>query len=150
MSATILNMGVANDIIDKSGSWFSYQGRESAKGGDNARRYIEEHPEMAEEVKKSLRKLGLNGEKSRRAGGWSRKRRKDGKSKERLILLAPRIAAAAQYCIVVRQHDMDRIKAKHDKGKKRMNWFLIAVGGLLDFGDLLYPMCLSTIIWKIV
>ena len=65
MSASILNMGVANDIIDKSGSWFSYQGERIGQGRDNARRYIEEHPEMAEEVKKTLyEKLGLNGKKA--------------------------------------------------------------------------------------
>ncbi|PWM36228.1 MAG: hypothetical protein DBX46_05010 [Clostridiales bacterium] len=37
---------------------------------------------------------------------------------------------------------MDRIKAKHDKGKKRMNWFLIAVGGLLIL-ETCFAMCIS-------
>lgn len=37
---------------------------------------------------------------------------------------------------------MDRIKAKHDKEKKRMNWFLVAVGGLLML-ETCFAMCIS-------
>src|SRR5947209_8561291 len=40
----ILELGVAHDIVDKSGAWFAYNGDKIGQGKDNAREYLREHP----------------------------------------------------------------------------------------------------------
>lgn len=54
----LLNMGVMHDIIKKSGAWLSY-GDQRWQGKDNARQFLEDNPEVAEEIKaKVFEKLG--------------------------------------------------------------------------------------------
>lgn len=48
--STILEVAVENDLIQKSGSWFAYNGEKIAQGKENAKQYIQEHPEMKEEL----------------------------------------------------------------------------------------------------
>ena len=52
---SLLDLGVDLDIIEKSGSWFSYNGEKIGQGRENAKKYIVEHPKMAEEVEKKVR-----------------------------------------------------------------------------------------------
>ena len=54
---SLLDNAVAKDIIVKSGAWFSYNDQRIAQGRDNARIYLKEHPEMADEVEARLRAL---------------------------------------------------------------------------------------------
>jgi len=49
-SASIVNVAVDLDIINKSGAWFSYEGVKIGQGRENARKYIEERPELAAEI----------------------------------------------------------------------------------------------------
>jgi len=49
-SASIVNVAVDMDIINKSGAWFSYEGVKIGQGRENARKYIEERPELAAEI----------------------------------------------------------------------------------------------------
>jgi len=59
-SASLVNLGVTYDIINKSGAWFSYNDARIGQGRDNARRFLEENPEIAEEVyQKILVKAGV-------------------------------------------------------------------------------------------
>ncbi len=51
----ILDIGIDLNIIEKSGSWFSYNGARLCQGKDNVRAYMEEHPEMAAEVEQKIR-----------------------------------------------------------------------------------------------
>ena len=51
----ILDMAVNLDIVEKAGSWFSYNGERIGQGRENAKKYILEHPKMAEEVEKKVR-----------------------------------------------------------------------------------------------
>ncbi|MCW8859254.1 MAG: recombinase RecA [Deltaproteobacteria bacterium] len=53
----ILDLGVDNDIVEKSGSWFSYKGERVGQGRENAKQYLQEHPEITDEVEASLREL---------------------------------------------------------------------------------------------
>ena len=53
----ILDLGVDNDIVEKSGSWFSYKGERVGQGRENAKQYLMEHPEMTDEIEASLREL---------------------------------------------------------------------------------------------
>ncbi|HMB16613.1 MAG TPA: recombinase RecA [Pelovirga sp.] len=53
----ILDLGVDNDIVEKSGSWFSYKGERVGQGRENAKQYLQEHPEMTNEIEATLREL---------------------------------------------------------------------------------------------
>ena len=55
-SSEIIELGVDLDIIEKSGSWFSYNGDRIGQGKENVRRYLEMHPEVMEEISKIIRK----------------------------------------------------------------------------------------------
>ena len=46
----LVDLGVANDIVKKSGSWFSYEGTRLAQGRDSAKQFFDDNPELAEEV----------------------------------------------------------------------------------------------------
>src|SRR4029453_9795845 len=51
----IIELGVANDIIDKSGAWYAYNGEKIGQGKDNTREFLREHPEMADEIEAKIR-----------------------------------------------------------------------------------------------
>ncbi len=46
----IIEIALQYEIIQKSGSWFSYQGERLAQGKENVRIYLKDHPELAEEI----------------------------------------------------------------------------------------------------
>ena len=51
----LLDMAVKLDIIEKSGSWFAYNGERIAQGRDNARDYLKANPDMSAEIEKLVR-----------------------------------------------------------------------------------------------
>ena len=51
----LIDLGVKHGIVDKSGAWYSYKDERIGQGKDNARRYLKEHPEMAQEIEQRLR-----------------------------------------------------------------------------------------------
>ncbi len=51
----IFDMAVNLDIIEKSGSWFSYNGERIGQGRENAKRYLIDRPELLQEVEKKVR-----------------------------------------------------------------------------------------------
>lgn len=51
----ILDLGVNLDIVNKSGAWFSYNGERIGQGRENAKRYLEEHPNITAEIEKKVR-----------------------------------------------------------------------------------------------
>jgi len=56
----IINLGVQQGLVDKSGSWFSYNGQRIGQGKENARQFLKEHREMAQEIEKKIRDLMIN------------------------------------------------------------------------------------------
>ena len=59
--ADILDLAEKNDIIEKSGAWYAYQGDKIGQGRENAKLYLQEHPEMCLEVERKVReKYGLD------------------------------------------------------------------------------------------
>ena len=59
----VLDLGVSNEIIEKSGAWFSYKDERIGQGRENARLFLKEHPAVMEEIeKKILEKHGMAGE----------------------------------------------------------------------------------------
>jgi len=61
----LVDMGVANGLVDKSGSWYSYNGERIGQGKDNVKNYLAEHPEVAEEIETALRAKLLPTRKAR-------------------------------------------------------------------------------------
>ena len=51
----IIDLGVACNIVEKSGAWYSYGGERIGQGKDNAREFMREHPEMALEIENRVR-----------------------------------------------------------------------------------------------
>ena len=51
----ILDMAVNLDIIEKSGSWFSYNGEKIGQGRENVKQYLHNNPEVMEEVEEKVR-----------------------------------------------------------------------------------------------
>ena len=51
----ILDMAVNLDIIEKSGSWFSYNGEKIGQGRENAKQYLLDNPEIMNEIEKKIR-----------------------------------------------------------------------------------------------
>ncbi len=51
----ILDMAVNLDIIEKAGSWFSYNGEKIGQGRENVKKYLTENPEILEEVENKVR-----------------------------------------------------------------------------------------------
>lgn len=51
----ILDLAAAVAVMEKSGSWYSYQGRRIAQGRDAARVFLKEHPETMAEVERKVR-----------------------------------------------------------------------------------------------
>ena len=58
----IIDMGVAQKLVEKSGAWYSCQGEKIGQGKDNAREYLREHADMAREIEAQIRtNLGVKG-----------------------------------------------------------------------------------------
>jgi len=55
----LIDLGADNGIVEKSGAWYSYEKDRIGQGKENARAFLEEHPEMAAEIEARLRALLL-------------------------------------------------------------------------------------------
>ncbi len=56
----IIDMGVAQGIVEKAGAWYSYNGEKIGQGKDNTREYLRQNPELAAEIENLVRdKLGV-------------------------------------------------------------------------------------------
>jgi len=51
----LIDMGVLHNLVEKSGSWYSYNGERIGQGKENARNYLREHPDVAKEIDTRLR-----------------------------------------------------------------------------------------------
>lgn len=54
-TGNILDMAIKLDIVEKSGSWFSYNGNRIGQGRENVKKYLKDNPEVLEEVEKKVR-----------------------------------------------------------------------------------------------
>ncbi len=55
----IIDLGVANNIVDKSGAWYSYNGNRIGQGKDNVRNFLRENKDMAAEIEAKIREVLL-------------------------------------------------------------------------------------------
>ncbi len=58
----IVDMGVDQDIIQKSGAWYSYESAKIAQGRESAKQFLADNPEVAREIELRIKeKLTANG-----------------------------------------------------------------------------------------
>jgi recombination protein RecA len=56
----LIDLGVAQNVVEKSGSWFSYKGERIGQGRENARQFLKDNPDIRQTIDTELRKvLGL-------------------------------------------------------------------------------------------
>ena len=56
----ILDLAANNNIVNKSGAWYAYEGNKIGQGRENAKQYLRERPEIMEEIERKVReKYGL-------------------------------------------------------------------------------------------
>jgi recombination protein RecA len=51
----LIDMGVAQEIVEKSGAWFSFQGQRIGQGREAVKAFLKEHTETAQEIEKLIR-----------------------------------------------------------------------------------------------
>ena len=56
----ILDLGVENEIIEKSGSWFSYDGSKLGQGRDSVKQILNDNPELSNEIESKIKDTPLN------------------------------------------------------------------------------------------
>ncbi len=59
----VIDIGVKLNMIDKSGAWYAYKGEKIGQGKKNVSLYLEENPEIAEEIEAAIRAELLDGDK---------------------------------------------------------------------------------------
>jgi recombination protein RecA len=59
---SLIDFGVEQEIVRKSGAWYTYEGAQLGQGKENARRFLTENPETANEIESRIKaKLGIGG-----------------------------------------------------------------------------------------
>jgi recombination protein RecA len=53
----LIDLGVQHQIVDKSGTWFSYGGERLGQGKENARMFLRENPALAGQIEDEVRQL---------------------------------------------------------------------------------------------
>lgn len=51
----LIDLGVKAGLVEKSGAWFSYKGEKLGQGRENAKIFLRDHPEIAEEIENKIR-----------------------------------------------------------------------------------------------
>ena len=53
----LIDLALNEDIVQKSGTWFSYNSERLGQGRDNSIKFLEENPEIAEAINLEVRKI---------------------------------------------------------------------------------------------
>ena len=57
---SLIDMGVDNGIVKKAGAWYTYEGDQLGQGKENARAFLRDNPDLADEIEKKIKeKLGI-------------------------------------------------------------------------------------------
>jgi recombination protein RecA len=57
---SLIDMGVDNGIVRKSGAWYTYEGDQLGQGKENSRAFLRDNPDLANEIEKKIKeKLGI-------------------------------------------------------------------------------------------
>ena len=52
----LIDLGVAQNLVEKSGSWYSYNGERIGQGRENARQFLKDNPDIRQQIDTALRK----------------------------------------------------------------------------------------------
>ncbi len=52
---SLLDIGADHDLVDKSGSWYSYEGERIGQGRENAKQFLVDHPDVAARLEEQIR-----------------------------------------------------------------------------------------------
>ncbi|MFL5998862.1 MAG: DNA recombination/repair protein RecA, partial [Streptomyces sp.] len=56
----LIDMGVENGFVRKAGAWYTYEGDQLGQGKENARNFLKDNPDLANEIEKKIKeKLGV-------------------------------------------------------------------------------------------
>ncbi|HZY29249.1 MAG TPA: hypothetical protein VFE49_13430 [Jiangellaceae bacterium] len=56
----LIDMGVEHSFVRKSGAWYTYEGDQLGQGKENARKFLRDNPDLADEIEKKIKeKLGV-------------------------------------------------------------------------------------------
>jgi len=80
----ILDTGVNLGIIDKAGSWFSYEGERLGQGRENVKILFKDQPELTQEIEDKIRATVLNKETDKKAEKEQQQEKRDAKKAEAL------------------------------------------------------------------
>jgi recombination protein RecA len=53
----VVELGVLHNLVEKAGSWYSYNGEKIGQGKDNSREYLKENPDIAKEIELKIRAI---------------------------------------------------------------------------------------------
>ncbi|HOJ29839.1 MAG TPA: DNA recombination/repair protein RecA, partial [Spirochaetota bacterium] len=54
-TAGILDLGVKYNIVQKAGTWYSYKDERIGQGRENAKSFLEQHPDIAKEIEEKIK-----------------------------------------------------------------------------------------------
>ncbi len=64
----LIDMGVEEGFVRKSGAWYTYEGDQLGQGKENARAFLRDNPDLADEIEKKIKeKLGIGPRSTRPA-----------------------------------------------------------------------------------
>ncbi len=55
----IIDLGVKEGLVDKSGSWYSYNGDRIGQGKENVRNFLRENPDISQEIESKIREIAF-------------------------------------------------------------------------------------------
>ncbi|MGC7990981.1 intein-containing recombinase RecA, partial [Salmonella enterica] len=56
----LIDVGVENGLVKKSGAWFTYDGDQLGQGKEKARQFLKDNPDLADEIERRIKqKLGI-------------------------------------------------------------------------------------------
>jgi recombination protein RecA len=59
-NSELIDLGVEHKLIEKSGTWFSYEGERLGQGRENAKALLDQNPDIAQEIERKLKeRLGF-------------------------------------------------------------------------------------------
>jgi recombination protein RecA len=53
----LVDLGVDHKVVEKSGSWYAYKGERIGQGRENAKRFLQENPALADDIEAKLREV---------------------------------------------------------------------------------------------
>jgi len=59
----VVDLGSASGLIEKSGAWYSYDGKRIGQGRENAKKFLEDNPEIMADLEIKIREEALGGAK---------------------------------------------------------------------------------------